>query len=59
VAGAAQPWRRLRLSKPNNLLFEDQRASFPYSFRKGKFGKILSLLKAPKDPIVFGWFRID
>lgn len=42
-----------------NLLYEDQIEPHPFSFQCDTIGKILSLLKIRKTPIIFGWFHTD
>jgi hypothetical protein len=45
--------------KAQNPRFEDQIETFPCSFPGLTFGKLLSLLKARKTPIILGWFHTD
>jgi len=45
--------------KPKNRGFEDQIEPFPYSFQGPTFGKIVTLLKAQKSPIILGWVHTD
>jgi hypothetical protein len=49
----------LRFSKHENLRFEDHTyINFPLETGVN-VGKILSLLKAKKSPIILGWFHTD
>jgi hypothetical protein len=46
-------------SRLKTLRFENHTYLFLSLSAGEEFGKILSLLKTPKNPIILGWFLID
>jgi hypothetical protein len=48
-----------RFSAAKKLLSEDHTFIFLGSVAPAGYGKILSLLKAKKSPIILGWFHTD
>ena len=51
--------KKFPFSGLKKLLSEYEIASYPQSFPSITFGKILSLSKAQKTPIILGWFHTD
>jgi rubrerythrin len=49
----------LRFSRPRNSRYEDHIEAFPHISQGVGSGKILSLFKTQKTPIILGWFHTD